>query len=677
MASQATQREAKRLRAELDRHNRLYYVDAAPEISDREYDDLMKRLEAIEAEHPELASPDSPTRRVGGEPLDAFATVKHAVPMLSIENTYNADEIREWDARVHRALNADEPVRYVVELKVDGVAVSLRYESGRFTLGATRGDGEHGDDVSANLRTVRGIPLQLLGEPPAVLEVRGEVYMTNGELVRLNELRREAGETPFANPRNATAGSLKLLDPKLCGLRRLRFLAHGLGESKGLSAPSYSEILEDIKRWGIPIGAQNAVYDTIDEVIAHADRWATLRNSLDYQTDGLVIKVDDLGQRARLGFRSKSPRWVIAYKYEAEQAVTKVVHIGIQVGKTGKLTPVADLAPVPLAGTTVKRATLHNADDIARKDVRVGDTVVIQKAGEIIPQVVRVEVEARDGTEVPFSFPATCPSCGAPAVREPGEVDYRCSNPPHACPDQLRELIRWYAGRKAMDVEDLGAKLIHKLVESKMVRSLADLYRLDAATLADMERMGKKSAANLVAGLEASKTRTLDRLLAGLAIRHVGERGAEILAGRFPTLDALRQASLADLEAIPGLGPIVAASVFAYFQDPENNRQVDDLLAVGVAPAPLVVERADNANLPFAGKTFVITGTLPNRSRAEAEALIKRLGGKVTGAISKSTGYLLAGGEPGSKLEKARQLNIPVLDEAEFERLAGIRPVEG
>ncbi len=667
---QAIWQEAERLRAEIDRHNRLYYVAAAPEISDREYDTLMKRLEAIEAEHPQIATPDSPTQRVGGEPLGAFATVKHAVPMLSIENTYNADEIREWDARIRRGLTADDPVRYVVELKVDGVAVSLRYEAGKFTLGATRGDGEQGDDVSANLRTVRGIPLQLADTPPPLLEVRGEVYMTNGELVRLNDLRRVAEETPFANPRNATAGSLKLLDPKLCVLRRLRFLAHGLGECKGLAATTYSRILDDLKRWGIPVGGHTAVYESIDEVIDHADRWASLRNALDYQTDGLVVKVDDLGQRARLGVRSKSPRWVIAYKYEAEQAVTKVLHIGIQVGKTGKLTPVADLTAVPLAGTTVKRATLHNADDILRKDVRVGDTVVIQKAGEIIPQVVRVEVDARDGTEVPFVFPSTCPSCGAPAVREPEEVDYRCSNPPSACPDQLRELIRWYASRKAMDVEDLGAKLIHKLVDTKMVRSLADLYRLDAATLADMERMGKKSAANLVAALEASKTRTLDRLLAGLAIRHVGERGAEILAGRFPTLDALRKASLADLEAIPGLGPIVAASVFQFFQDPDNNRQVDDLLAVGVAPTPLAVVRTDDASLPFAGKTFVITGTLPKRSRAEAEAMIKRLGGKVTGSISKSTGYLLAGEEAGSKLEKARQLNIPTIDEAEFERMA-------
>jgi len=671
VATKAVQREAERLRADLARHNRLYYVEAAPEIGDKEYDLLMKRLEAIEAAHPELVTPESPTRRVGGEPLEGFATVEHAVPMLSIDNTYNADEVREWDARVRKGLNPGEAVRYVVELKVDGVAVSLRYEAGRFALGATRGDGEHGDDVTANLRTVRGIPLTLAGDPPPLLEVRGEVYMTNAELARLNELRRAADEPPFANPRNSTAGSLKLLDPALCARRRLRFLAHGLGAARGLAAKTYWQILADLRRWGIPIGTDPAVYESIDEVIAHANHWADRRNSLDYQTDGLVIKVDDLSQRSRLGNRSKSPRWVIAYKYAAEQAVTRVVNIGVQVGKTGKLTPVADLAPVPLAGTTVKRATLHNADEIARKDVRVGDTVVIQKAGEIIPQVVRVEVDARDGSEAPFTFPTACPSCGAPVGREPDEVDFRCTNPPADCPDQLRELIRFFASRKAMDVEDLGVKLIRKLVDQGLVRGLADLYRLDEATLADLERMGKKSARNLVAALAASKSRTLDRLLTGLGIRHVGERGAEVLAGRFPTLDALRHASLADLEAVPGLGPVVAASVFAYLQDPEHNRRLDDLLAVGVAPTPLVVARAADAALPLAGKTVVITGTLPNRSRAEAEALIKRLGGKVTGAVSKSTGLLLAGAEAGSKLEKARGHNIPIIDEAELDRLAG------
>ncbi|HEV3165393.1 MAG TPA: NAD-dependent DNA ligase LigA [Isosphaeraceae bacterium] len=671
MARKDVQTEIEGLRAEINRHNRLYHVEAAPEISDKEFDLLLKRLEQLEAEHPDLITPDSPTQRVGGEPLDAFETVAHSLPMLSIENTYSFDEVRDWATRVRKGLNPGEAVRFVVELKVDGVAVSLRYENGRFVQGATRGDGYHGDDVTANLRTVRGIPLALHDTPPRRLEVRGEVYMTNSELVRLNEIRRAAEETLFMNPRNATAGSLKLLDPRLCGQRRLRFVAHGQGLSEGLKATRYSEILSSFKRWGIPTSAESAVYDSIDEVIAHAERWKSKRNELDYQTDGLVIKVDDLVQRERLGTRSKSPRWVIAFKYEAEQAVTKIVNIGVQVGKTGKLTPVADLVPVVLAGTTVKRASLHNADEIARKDIRVGDTVVIEKAGEIIPQVVRVEVEARDGSEVPFVFPTHCPNCGAPVVREPGEVDARCSNPPSLCSMQLQGRLRNFARRDAMDIDGLGDKLIHQLVSLGLVRSLADPYRLEEETLAGLERMGQKSAQNLLAALEASKGRPLDRFLTGLTIRHVGTRVAEVLAQRFKTLSALRNASLADLEGTPEIGPVVAASVFDFLQDPDNQRLLDDLQAVGVAPPPYEVSQASGDALPFAGKTFVLTGTLPKRTRPEAEELIKRLGGKVTGSVSKSTSYVLAGDEPGSKLDKARQLGIPVLDEDELERMAG------
>ena len=664
--------EVARLRAEINRHNHLYYVDAAPEISDRDFDRLMKRLEELEAAHPELITPDSPTQRVGGEPLAAFATVTHAVPMLSIDNTYSYDEVREWDARVRRGLNPGEKVRYVVELKVDGVAVSLRYENGKLVQGATRGDGERGDDITANIRTLREVPLSLEGKPPALLEVRGEVYMTNSELVRLNELRRAAGDAPFANPRNSTAGSLKLLDSRLCAQRRLRFVSHGLGESKGITTPSYHELTRLIKAWGIPVSPHTQVFDAIDDVVKYAQEWADRRNTLDFQTDGLVIKVDDLSQRNRLGARSKSPRWVIAFKYEAEQAVTKIEGISVYVGKTGKLTPVAELTPVLLAGTTVKSASLHNADEILRKDVRIGDTVVIQKAGEIIPQVVRVEVDARDGTEKAFTFPTTCPSCGSKVVRDPGEVDFRCSNPPSRCPDQLKERVRWYAHRDGVDVDGLGTKLIDQLVDRGLVKDLADLYRLDEATLADLERMGKKSAANLVAAIDASRTRPLDRFLAGLTIRHVGSRGAEILAERFETLEALRSASLDTLASVPEIGPVVAASIHAFFQDPDNQKLLDDLHAVGVRPQPFRPARASGGALPFAGKTFVLTGTLPKRSRAEAEAIIKSHGGKVTGSVSKSTSYVLAGAEAGSKLEKARQLNIPVIDEPEFERMAGL-----
>jgi DNA ligase (NAD+) len=670
MSLKDAEREIAALRAEIDRHNRLYYVDAAPAISDKEFDRLMKRLEQLESEHPDLITPDSPSQRVGGAPIEAFATVTHAVPMLSIDNTYSFDEVREWDARVRRGLNTGDQVRYVVELKVDGVAVSLRYESGRFIQGATRGDGERGDDITANLRTVKGIPLTLTHKPPAVVEIRGEVYMPNSELVRLNEIRIAEGEAPFANPRNSTAGTLKMLDSRICAKRRLQFVAHGLGKVSELSSSSYAETLREMKQWGLPVGPHTKSFDEIEGVIKHAQEWEHRRNELDYQTDGLVIKVDDLSQRERLGSRSKSPRWVIAFKYEAEQAVTKLLSIEVWVGKTGKLTPVAGLVPVVLAGTTVKSASLHNADEIARKDVRIGDTVVIQKAGEIIPQVVRVETESRQGDEQPFVFPEQCPSCGAPVVREPGEVDFRCSNPPSRCPAQLKEMIRWFAHRDAMDVENLGIKLIDKLVDLKMVKSLADLYRLDVATLADLERMGKKSAQNLVDALEASKTRSLDRFLTGLTIRHVGTRNAEVLAERFSTLESLRAASLAELEGVPGLGQVLAQSVHDFFHDPENERLVDDLLAVGVAPAPVVVDSAARGGLPFAGKTFVITGTLPQRSRQDAEAFIKKYGGKVTGSVSKSTSMLLAGEEAGSKLEKAKQLKIPIIDEAELERLA-------
>ena len=663
--------EAAKLRAELDRHNRLYYVDAAPEVSDKEYDTLLKQLEAIEAEHPELVTPDSPTQRVGGEPIEGFVPVRHALPMLSIDNTYNYDEVREWDARVRKALAADDRVRYVVELKVDGVAVSLRYESGKLVLGATRGDGETGDDVTANIRTVRGIPLVLADDPPGILEVRGEVYMTNAELVRLNVERVAAEKKPFENPRNSAAGSLKLLDSRVCGQRRLQFLAHGLGEVAGSSLPSYSETLQSMKRWGIPVTPHAAIYDSIGDVIAHATRWAGERNRLNFQTDGLVIKVDDLGQRERLGYRSKSPRWVIAFKYEAEQAISKVLGITCQVGKTGKLTPVADLSPVRLAGTTVRRATLHNADEIARKDIRIGDAVVIQKAGEIIPQVVRVEVESRTGDEQVYQFPTTCPACGAAVEREEGGVDARCSNPSWRCPAQLEESIRWFAHRDAMDIENLGEKIIHQLIEKKVVASLADLFRLDEATLADLDRMGKKSAANLLAAIESSKGRTLDRFLTGLTIRHVGTRVSEVLAERFDTLEALRAASLGDLEAVPEIGPVVAASVHAFLRDEDNMRAIDDLLAVGVAPRPLVRAKA-TGTLRLAGKTIVITGTLPKRSRSEMEELIKASGGKVTGSVSKSTSLVVVGEEAGSKLEKARALGIATVDEAGLEAMLGI-----
>ena len=602
MSRAAVEHEIERLRTELNRHNVLYYVEANPEISDREFDRLMARLTELETAHPELASPDSPTQRVGGQPLEGFTTVRHVVPMLSIDNTYSYDELRDWDARVRRGLNPGEAVAYVVELKVDGVAVSLRYETGRFVLGATRGDGERGDDISANLKTVREIPLVLQGCPASLLEVRGEVYMTNSELIRLNEIRKADDEPPFMNPRNSTAGSLKLLDSRQCAKRRLRFVSHGLGESSGIELSSYFELTKLMKQWGIPTSSHTVRYDTIEQVIEHATKWNDQRNSLDFQTDGLVIKVDDFRQRERLGSRSKSPRWTIAFKYEAEQAVTRLTAISVQVGKTGKLTPVADLEPVQLAGTTVKRASLHNADEVERKDIRIGDAVVIQKAGEIIPQVVRVEIEARKGDETPFTLPTKCPSCGAAVERISGEVDYYCSNPPSRCPDQLKEWLRWFAHRDTMDIDGLGEKLIDQLVANGLVKGPADLYRLEAPALTALERMGKKSAENLVRAIEESKTRTLDRLLTGLTIRHVGMRMAEVIAERVGTLEKLQAMSLAEFEAIPEVGPVVAASIHQYFQDPDNQALLDELRQVGVAPQPMQRATTTGGHLPFSGR---------------------------------------------------------------------------
>jgi DNA ligase (NAD+) len=672
MASKEIEREVAHLRSELNRHNYLYYAEAKPEISDREFDRMMAHLTELEAEHPELVTPDSPTQRVGGQTLEGFKTVRHIVPMLSIDNTYSYEDLAEWDVRVRKGLNPHETVRYVVELKVDGVAVSLRYENGIMVLGSTRGDGERGDDITANLRTVREIPLVLQHCPATLLEVRGEVYMTNSELVRLNELRRAADEAPFANPRNSTAGTLKMLDSKIVAKRRLRFISHGLGVYEGVEESSYYTLTRHMKKWGIPVSPYTARYDSIEEVIEHAKRWNDERNKLDFQTDGLVIKVDDFDQRDRLGSRSKSPRWTIAFKYEAEQAVTRLLGIHVQVGKTGKITPVAELEPVLLAGTTVKRASLHNADELERKDIKIGDAVVIQKAGEIIPQVVRVETDARKGDETRFRFPKKCPSCGASVERTGEEVDYYCTNPPSRCPDQLKEWLRWYAHRDAMDIEGLGEKLVDQLVQKGLVNSLADLYRLDVPVLVDLERMGKKSAENLVNAIEESKHRTLDRLITGLTIRHVGTRMAEIIAERVGTIDKLRGMTLAQLESIPEVGPIVARSIHEYFQDRENQKLLDDLAAAGVEPEPLRPAAAKGGKLVFAGKTFVLTGTLPNRERAEAEAIIKERGGKVSGSVSKVTSYVLAGEKAGSKLDKAKQLGIPIIDEAEFERMAEI-----
>ncbi len=573
MPSAAERAEA--LRQTIEHHNYKYYVEAQPEISDREFDQLLEELKKLEEANPELVTLDSPTQRVGGQPINEFMAVRHRRPMLSIDNTYSADEVREFDRRVRKLL-AGEDVNYVVELKIDGVAVSLIYENGRLSVGATRGDGERGDDVTHNLRTILELPLRMrTGNAPDDFEVRGEVYMNRDDLVRINRQREEKGLEPFANPRNSAAGALKLLDPRQCAERRLRMFAYSLEGSDSSGVRSHQDALARLKEMGFRVNPHTLSFDSIDKVIEYCLSWADRRNSLPYNTDGLVIKVDDFDQRRRLGSTSKSPRWMVAYKFAAEQALTRLVKIEVQVGKTGTLTPVAHLEPVQLAGTIVKRASLHNADEIARKDIRVGDMVVVEKAGEVIPYVIRSEPGARTGVEEPFVFPSQCPACGAPVVRDEGGVYIRCIGP--TCPAQLKERLRFYAHRNAMDIEGLGTAIIDQLVDSGLVQSIPDLYSLTLDQLVDLERMGKKSAQNLVDGLTASKERGLARVLTGLGIRHVGEHAAELLADEFRSMDGLLEASEDQLSRIAGIGPVLAGAIHQFFQSTEGRKIVEDL----------------------------------------------------------------------------------------------------
>jgi DNA ligase (NAD+) len=659
---------AEELRRQIEHHNYLYYVEARPEISDREFDRLLDELKTLEAAHPELATPDSPTQRVGGQPIEGFRTVTHRVPMLSIDNTYSADELREFDQRVRKPLPG-EPVTYVVELKIDGVAISLTYGQGRFTVGATRGDGTRGDDVTHNLKTVRGLPLRLkTDKPPPRVEVRGEVYMEREDLVRLNRDREARGLEKFANPRNSTAGSLKLLDPKLCAERRLKLLAYGLEMEDGRDVETHLDALALMRSWGMPVSRQIESFESIDQVIDYCMSWRDRRNDLPYNTDGMVIKVNRYAQRRRLGTTSKFPRWVVAFKFAAEQAITKLLAVEVQVGKTGTLTPVAHLEPVQLAGTTVSRASLHNADEIARKDIRVGDMVVVEKAGEVIPYVVRSEAGARTGAEKVFRFPKSCPVCGSAVVRDEGGVYYRCSG--DGCTGKLKERLRFFAHRNAMDIEGLGDALIDQLVDTGLVRAIPDVYLVTMDQFVELERMGKKSAENLLSGIEASKSRGLARVLTGLGIRHVGEHVADLLAGHFGDIDRLEEASNEELSRVSGIGPVIAESVCQFFQSTTGRKMVADLRAQGVTLADTASRRVAGPNGGvLEGKTLVVTGTLSKYRRDEIEGLIKELGGKAAGSVSKKTDYVVAGESAGSKLEKAKQLGVPVLSEVEFERL--------
>jgi DNA ligase (NAD+) len=660
--------EIERLRAEIRAHDRRYYVEASPVISDLEYDRLMRRLMELEATHPEYLTPDSPTQRVGGEPVEGLTPVRHRVPMMSIDNTYSLEELKRFGERTGKLLPGEE-VAWTVELKIDGVAVSITYENGLLTQGATRGDGQVGDDITHNIRTVAGVPLRLHGEHiPPLVEVRGEVYMTNADLAEINSRRQAEGLKPYANTRNTAAGSIRLLDPRLAAQHKLRFFCHGLGYSEGLDVQTHREFLKLVGNWGIPATPLVAHFDNFDEAVAHCELIVERLHELDFECDGLVLKVDRFDQRERLGATSKAPRWLVAYKFEKYEAVTRVRDIMVTVGKSGALTPTAVLESVPIAGTTVSLVSLHNAEEIARKDVRIGDTVVVEKAGKIIPHLVRVEKHLRPKGAEPFVYPTECPICHTPVEKDADGVYIRCVNP--SCPAQLSERLIYFASRSAMDIEGLGEKLAYQLVEKGIVDDLADIYSLAEEQLTTLERMGQKSARKLLDGIENSKARGLARLLNALSIRHVGTRVAATLASHFGSMDALLAASAEELSEVEDVGPVIADSVHAFLHNEAGQRTIAQLKAAGVdMTAP--IKAAGPAGL-LAGKTLVVTGTLERHTREEIHALIEQHGGKAGNSVSKKTGYLIAGADAGSKLAKAQQLGVRIISESEFEALLSV-----
>ena len=650
------------LRTLIDRANRQYYVLDNPEITDAEYDALFRELVDLETQYPELVTPDSPTQRVGGPPSDAFAKVTHRTPMLSLANAFERDEVREFDKRVHRGLG-NVKVEYVTELKIDGLAMSLLYEDGRYKIGATRGDGYVGEDVTPNVKTIPSVPLSVTipKEFPQAFEVRGEVYMPKRSFERLNKELAAEGKPLFANPRNAAAGAVRQLDPRITARRRLDTFIYALDPSGG--AKSQEQILERLAEMGFHVNENRRTHGSIDAVIAFLDEWQAKRHGLDYEIDGIVIKVNDLGEQAELGFVSRSPRWALAFKFPPEQAETVVEDIRVYVGRTGAITPVAWLTPVQIGGVTVGRATLHNEDEVARKDVRPQDHVIIQRAGDVIPEVVRVIPEKRPATSRPWHMPKRCPECGTDLVREPGEAATRCINP--TCPAQVLEHLRHFVG--SLDIEGFGYATLQQLIDRKFVKDPADLYHLTREQLLSLEGFADKSAQNLLDRIEASKSTTFLRFLAALGINHVGWTMAGLLADHFGGIDRLQAASVDELRAVGGVGPIVADEVHQYFQRPESRRLIQRLLDAGISIKP--PERVEG---PLSGKTFVLTGTLSSLTRGQAEERIKALGGAIGSGVSKKTDYLVVGADPGSKLEKAQRLKVPILDEAAFLQLTGL-----
>lgn len=663
---------AAELRRLIAHHDYRYYVLDDPEIADVDYDRMFRELRDIEAAHPELRTDDSPTQRVGGEPVARFGTVKHLLPMLSLDNAFSRDELVAFDRRAAERLKRDEQLEYSAETKLDGTAISLLYEQGRLVRGATRGDGQTGEDVTHNVRTIESIPLRLIGRnQPSVLEVRGEVYMPKAGFAALNRRLAKEGAKTFVNPRNAAAGTLRQLDPQITARRPLEFFSYGIGFFEDGEMPArHSEILARLRDWGIRVSPLSRVVKGVDGCQAYYDEIAALRDSLPYEIDGIVLKVDRIDLQQELGFVSRAPRWAIAFKFPAQEVTTVVRSVDFQVGRTGALTPVARLEPVFVGGVTVSNATLHNIDEIERKDVRVGDTVIVRRAGDVIPEVVSVVLEQRKGNPDRIRLPTHCPVCGADVVRPEGQAVARCSGG-LVCAAQRKEKLRHFASRRAMDIEGLGAKLVEQLVEQgvagKRIETPADIYALTGAELADLERMGEKSAENLVAAIERSKGTTLPRFLFALGIPEVGEATAANLARYFGDLDAIAQADLDALEAVPDVGPVVASHVHEFLRQKENLAVIESLRKHGVHWPAEQPAKADA--LPLEGKTFVLTGALESMTRDEARERIEHAGGKVTGSVSSKTDYVVAGADPGSKLKKARELGVEVIDEAGLERL--------
>jgi DNA ligase (NAD+) len=662
MDTQITDR-LRELRRQLHYHNHRYYVLDDPEISDAQYDRLLKELEGLESRYPDLITPDSPTQRVGARPLEKFETLPHTVPMLSLENAFNREEVREFDERIKRFLKRTEDLAYTVEPKMDGLAIELIYEEGLLLRSATRGDGVVGEDVTQNVRTIPAVPLRLLpGNTPAPerLEIRGEVYLRLKDFREFNRKRLEAGEPAFANPRNAAAGSLRQLDPRVTAQRPLYFYAYGLGALAGLPFEGQGEILAALTQWGVPVNPQARRVQGIKAAWSFCREMEDLRHSLPYEIDGVVIKVDSLALQSELGVKSRSPRWALAFKFQPSQETTRILSIEVQVGRTGALTPVAILQPVAVGGVEVSRATLHNQDEIERKDIRIGDTVVVQRAGEVIPEVVKVVDGARPGRGMAFRLPTECPVCRSPVVRLPGEAAHRCINP--NCSAQIKESIRHFASKGAMDIEGLGEKMVDQLVEKGLVRDYGDLYALTREALVPLERLADKSAGNLIEALERSKQASLSKFIFALGIRFVGEHVAVILAENLGALEALSAAQEEELLSIREVGPQVARSVRAFFDNPQNQKVVAKLLRGGVQ---LKAEKTGGLK-PLAGKTFVLTGRLARFTREEAKGKIEALGGKVAGSVSSKTNFLVAGEEPGSKLDKARELGVAILSEEDL-----------